>query len=82
MSRILENRFKTERYIAYSLIEKLKSSSVELKSNNPICKNGVKYIMSKEKYNDIINNTLNRRCSKYMNKELIKEFINYKLIPV
>lgn len=82
MSDILKNRFKDERWFTYGLIEKLKSSSVHISSSNPKHKNGVKYMISRKRYNEIIENDLNREDVKHLNKEMIRDFVNKKLLPI
>jgi hypothetical protein len=79
MEILTQKRFKDERYIAYSVIETLKSSAVTVKSDNPKHKNGVIYNISKKKYEDIINTEVNRKCARHMNKESIRTFIENKL---
>ena len=74
-----QKRFKDERYIAYSVIETLKYSAIALESNDPTHKNGVKYKISKKRYEDILNNEFNRKCAKHMNRESIIKFIETKL---
>jgi predicted nucleic-acid-binding protein len=74
-----QKRFKDERYIAYSVIETLKYSAIALESNDPTHKNGVKYKISKNRYEDILNNEFNRKCAKHMNRESIRKFIETKL---
>lgn len=79
MEILTQKRFKDERFIAYSVIETLKSSAVTVKSDDPKHKNGVIYKISKKRYEDILTNEFNRKCAKHMNKESIRIFIETKL---
>jgi hypothetical protein len=79
MKILTEKKFKDERLIAYSVIDKIKSEAATLKSNDPKHKNGVKYLISKKRYDAIIETEFDYRCAKHMNRESIKSFINIKL---
>ena len=63
MEVFTENKFKDERWIAYSVIEKIKKASAVLDSNDPSHKNGVKFFISKKEYNKI---------KKFTHEELLK----------
>ena len=76
---LTENKYKDERHIAYSVIDKIKSAAATLDSNDPTHRNGVKFLISKKKYENIIDDEFNKKCAKHMNRELIKTFINSKL---
>lgn len=76
---ISEKRFKDERLIAYSAIDKIKSKAITIKSDDPKHKNGVIYKISKTTYEDILNNEFNKKCAKHMNRESIRVFIETKL---
>ena len=82
MEVFTENKFKDERWIAYSVIEKIKKASAVLDSSDPTHKNGVKFFISKKEYNKILDVEFEKRCAKHMNRELIKSFINTKLKKV
>lgn len=79
MHIIAEKKFTDERRIAYTAIEKIKTAAAVLESNDPTHKNGVKYLISKKQYHDIIQSVFNERCAKHMNREFIESFINIKL---
>lgn len=76
---ITEKRFKDERLIAYSAIDKIKEAAKMMPSDDPNHKNGVKYMILKKDYHDIIDTLLEQKCARHMNKESIKSFINTKL---
>lgn len=82
MKIFTETKFKDERKIAYSVIEKIKKASAVLDSNDPTHKNGVKFFISKKEYNKILDTEFEKRCARHMNRELIKSFINTKLKKV
>ena len=79
MSILVEKKFKDERRIAYSVIDKLKSEAATLESNDPNHKDGVKFLISKKRYDAIIETEFDYRCAKHMNRDSIREFINNKL---
>lgn len=76
---ISQKRFKDERIIAYSAIDKIKSAAKVIPSNDPTHKNGVNYLISKKDYHAIIETVFEQRCAKHMNRESIREFINKQL---
>jgi len=82
MEVFTETKFKDERKIAYTVIEKIKQAAAVLDSNDPTHKNGVKFFISKKQYEEILNTEFDKRCAKHMNRELIKSFINTKLKKV
>jgi hypothetical protein len=82
MSMLVEKKFKDERLIAYSVIDKIKSEATALSSGNPKHKDGVKFLISKKRYDAIINTEVDSRCARHMNRESIKDFINNKLIKL
>ena len=79
MEVLTEKRFKDERCIAYSVIETIKTRAITMESNDPKHKNGVKYKISKTKYEDILKDEFNKKCAKHMNRESIRVFIETKL---
>jgi hypothetical protein len=82
MKIFTETKFKDERKIAYTVIEKIKQAAAVLESNDPTHKNGVKFFISKKEYNKILDTEFEKRCARHMNRELIKSFINTKLKKV
>lgn len=72
-------RYKDERYIAYIAVEKIKNASSILESDDPSHKNGIKFSISKQRYNDIIETVFDERCAKHMSRDLIKVVIDSKL---
>jgi len=60
MSILVEKKFKDERRIAYSVIDKIKSEATALSSGNPKHKDGVKFLISKKRYDAIILISLKR----------------------
>jgi hypothetical protein len=76
---ISEKRFKDERLIAYSAIDKIKTAATVIPSDDPKHKDGVKYMISKKEYHAIIETVFENKCARHMNKESIKSFINTKL---
>lgn len=79
MHILTEKRFKDERCIAYGVIEKIKTASIVMESNDPNHKNGVMYKIDKKRYEAIIETEFDKRCARHMNRETIKSFINLKL---
>lgn len=79
MEVLTAKRFKDERIIAYGAIERLKDAAATLESNDPTHKNGVKFLISKKQYETIIENELNRKCARHMNRDLIKKVIDARL---
>ena len=67
MEVFTENKFKDERWIAYSVIEKIKKASAVLDSNDPTHKNGVKFFISKKEYNKILDVEFEKRLSRERN---------------
>ena len=79
---ILSSDKKTkERKIAQIIVNKLKIKAATLESSNPTHKNGVKYIMSKNVYENIIIEEFNNRNISHTDRMIVREFINRKLIP-
>ena len=76
---ISEKRFKDERLIAYSAIDKIKTAAAVLESDDPKHKNGVKYLISKKDYHAIIETVFEQRCARHMNRESIRSFIDGQL---
>ena len=76
---ISEKRFKDERLIAYSAIDKIKTAASVILSDDPTHKNGVKYHISKKEYHKIIETVFEQKCARHMNQESIREFINKQL---
>ena len=76
---ISEKRFKDERLIAYSAIDKIKTAAKVIPSDDPKHKNCVMYMISKKDYHKIIETIFENKCAKHMNRESIKSFINTKL---
>ena len=79
MKIFTETKFKDERKIAYTVIEKIKQAAAVLESNDPTHKNGVKFFISKKEYDSIIEGEFNRRCPRHMNRDLIKTIIDLRL---
>lgn len=79
---ILSSDKKTkERKIAQIIVNKLKIKAATLESSNPAHKNGVKYIMLKNVYENIIVEEFNNRNISHTDRMIVREFINRKLIP-
>jgi len=76
---ISEKRFKDERLIAYSAIDKIKSAAKVIPSDDPTHKNGVNYLISRKEYHAIIETVFEQRCAKHMNRESIRQFIDKQL---
>jgi hypothetical protein len=76
---ISEKRFKDERLIAYSAIDKIKTAASVIPSDDPKHKDGVMYMISKKEYHAIIETVFEQRCARHMNRESIREFINKQL---
>jgi hypothetical protein len=79
MEVIVERRHRDVRRLAYSIIDKLKSAAAELESDNPHHKNGVKYFISKKKYDSIIEIELKKKNVSDAKRVIVIEFINDKL---
>lgn len=79
MECITDKIYTNERFLAYSIIDKLKNAAFKLKSNNPTHLNGTKYSLAKEKYDYIINFEFDKRKLSSKKREMIKNFINQKL---
>ena len=76
---ISEKRFKDERLIAYSAIDKIKTAASVIPSDDPTHKNGVKNHISKKEYHALIETVFEQKCARHMNRESIREFINKQL---
>ena len=76
---ISEKRFKDERLIAYSAIDKIKTAATVIESDDPKHKNGVKYLISKKDYHSIIETVFEQKCARHMNRESIRSFIDTQL---
>jgi acetate kinase len=76
---ITEKRFKDERLIAYSAIDKIKTAATVIPSDNPKHKNSVKYMISKKEYHAIIETVFDNKCARHMNRESIRSFIDTQL---
>lgn len=79
MEAIVERRHRDVRRLAYSIIYKLKSAAAELESDNPRHKDGVKYFISKKKYNNIIEVELKKKKVPESTRQVIIEFISDRL---
>ena len=79
MDLLIDKRYKEERIVAYNTIEKIKDAAATLESNDPTHRNGVKFFISKKQYDSIIENEFDRRCSRHMNRDLIKKIIDLRL---
>lgn len=80
MDNILSSEKHTkERKIAESISNKLKRTAATLESNDPTHKNGVKYIISRKIYDNIIQVELINRELSDNDSMIVKEFINRKL---
>ena len=79
MEVIVERRHRDVRRLAYSIIDKLKCAAAELESNDPYHKNGVKYFISKKKYDSIIEVELKKKKVSDVKRHVVIEFINNKL---
>lgn len=82
MNILASDKHTKERKIAQIIVNKLKTTAATLKSNDLAHKNGVKYIISKKVYEDIIHCEFENRAISYNTRMVIREFINRKLIPV
>jgi len=65
---------------AERIIEKLKITAAEFESNNPRHKNGLKFIISRKKYDHVMNFEIWQLSEEI--REPVKEIINKKLIKV
>lgn len=79
MELLLDKRYKEERIIAYTTVEKIKDAAATLESNDPSHKNGIKFLISKKQYESIVEEEFDKKCARHMNRELIKTIINLKL---
>ncbi len=82
MELIASNKHTKERKIAEIIVNKLKSTAAAFESNDPTHKNGVKYTISKKVYDDTINVEFDNRNVSHVDRMVITQFINKKLIPV
>ena len=82
MNLLASDKHTKERKIAESIANKLKSTAATLESNHPAHKNGVKYLISKRVYEDIIHVEFESRELSHKNRMIVREFINRKLKPV
>lgn len=82
MELVLSEKYTKERKIAESIANKLKKTAATLESNDPTHKNGVKYMISKKVYDNIIQVELTDRGLSNDVSEIVIEFINRKLKPL
>lgn len=82
MSLLPSDKHTKERKIAEAIANKLKNTAATLKSNDPAHKNGVKYMISKKVYENIIQVEFESRELPHKNRMIVREFINRKLKPV
>ena len=79
---LLSDKHTKERKIAESIANKLKNTAATLESNDPSHKNGVKYMISRKVYENIILVEFESRELPHKNRMIVREFINRKLKPV
>jgi hypothetical protein len=82
MQLIFSEKYTKERRIAELITKKLKKTAATLKSNDPTHKNGVKYMISRKVYDDIILVELNKKKLSTDTMMIVVEFINCKLKPI
>ena len=82
MSLLPSDKHTKERKIAESIANKLKNTAATLESNDPSHKNGVKYMISRKVYENIIQVEFENRELSHTNRMIVREFINRKLKPV
>lgn len=81
MEDIKDKKYTNERYLAYGIIEKIKYKAATLPSKNPKHLNNSKYLISKKEFENVINSEFEKRNLSPNKREMIKNFINYKLVP-
>ena len=82
MNLLPSDKHTAERKIAESIANKLKKTAATLESNDPAHKNGVKYIISRKVYENIIQVEFESRELSHKNRMIVREFINRKLKPI
>jgi hypothetical protein len=82
MNLLVSEKHTKERKIAKGIVEKLKTTAAALQSNDKTHKNGVKYIISKKIYENIIYVELENKSISHDRRMIVREFINRKLVPV
>ena len=82
MSLLPSDKHTKERKIAEAIANKLKNTAATLESNDPAHKNGVKYMISRKVYENIILVEFESRELPHKNRMIVREFINLKLKPV
>lgn len=82
MNLLVSEKHTKERKIAKGIVEKLKITAAALQSNDKTHKNGVKYIISKKMYENIIHVELENKSISHDRRMIVREFINRKLVPV
>ena len=82
MNILSSDKHTAERRIAETIANKLKNTAATLESNDPAHKNGVKYIISRKVYENIIQVEFETRELPHKNRMIVREFINRKLKPV
>ena len=82
MDILPSDKHTKERKIAETIARKLKNTAATLESNDPTHKNGVKYMISRKVYENIIQVEFESRELPHKNRMIVREFINRKLKPV
>ena len=82
MNILSSDKHTAERRIAETIANKLKNTAATLESNDPAHKNGVKYMISKRVYENIIQVEFDTKELSHRNRMIVREFINRKLKPV
>jgi len=82
MNILSSDKHTKERKIAEVIANKLKTTAATLESNDPTHKNGVKYMISRKVYENIIQVEFDTRELSHTNRMIVREFINRKLKPV
>jgi hypothetical protein len=82
MDILPSDKHTAERRIAETIANKLKKTAATLESNDPAHKNGVKYMISRKVYENIIQVEFETRELPHRNRMIVREFINRKLKPV
>ena len=78
MNILSSDKHTAERRIAETIANKLKKTAATLESNDPTHKNGVKYMISKKVYDNIIQVELTNRGLSNDASAIVIEFINRK----
>jgi len=78
----VSKKYTKERKLANIIVEKLKNKATMLESDDITHKNGIKFIISKKIYKNIIYNEFKNRNTPNKDIIIIKEFINRRLISV